>query len=479
MVALVQTATNLPVFLLGIPAGAFADIIDRRRLLIVTQAWMLGAAAILSGLAFAGLMGPWTLLSLTFLLGVGATLNAPAWQAIVPELVPRAELPAAIAINSVGFNVARAIGPALGGLVVAAISPAAAFLLNAISFVGVLVVLYLWKRGPMDGPESSESVASAIIAGLRYARFSPPLHTVLIRSVVFVLSASCLWSLLPIIAKAELHAGSSGYGVLLGCLGAGSILGAFLLTRVRSATGVDGVVGSGVCLFGIATLSLAWLDQFLLVCLFLLLGGVAWMAVMSNFNTAAQTSLPDWVRARGMAVYIFVFQGSMALGSVVWGIVAERFGIRLTMAASGVSLFAGLALTYRRSLNLAGLLDTRPSGHWQDPHILAEPKPDDGPVMVTVEYHVSAVQRSEFLAAMRAVEPTRRRDGAVTWGLFEDGSLPGRYVETFIVDSWAEHIRQHSRATMSDLEIEARARAFHDRDGALPLVTHWISARGR
>ena len=235
LVALVQTATNLPVFLLGVPAGAIGDIIDRRKILIVSQGLMLAAAGILGALTIMGKTGPWTLLWLTFALGLGATLNGPAWSAIMPDLVPMSEIPAAIALNSVGFNLARAIGPALGGLVVAAVGAGAAFILNAVSFVGVMIVLYLWKREPATAPKSTESIGNAIWAGMRYVRFAPPMHAVLIRSGTFVISASALWSLLPLVAKNELHSESTGFGLLLGCLGVGSIIGALIIQRASLA----------------------------------------------------------------------------------------------------------------------------------------------------------------------------------------------------------------------------------------------------
>src|SRR5277367_5982421 len=246
LVALVQTATNLPVFLLGVPAGAAGDLFDRRRLLLVTQGLMLAAAAVLGVMTLTGSTGPWTLLWLTFALGLGATMNGPTWQAIMPDLVPNSELPAAIALNSVGFNLARAVGPALGGAVVAAIGAGAAFILNAVSFVGVMIVLYLWRRDTEQQPRpiSTERVGAAILAGMRYVRFSPPIHSVLLRSGTFIISASALWSLLPLVAKVELHRDSTGYGLLLGCLGVGSILGALLLHRLRQTFSHDVMVTS-------------------------------------------------------------------------------------------------------------------------------------------------------------------------------------------------------------------------------------------
>jgi MFS family permease len=477
LVALVQTATNLPVFLMGVPAGAAGDLFDRRRLLLVTQGLMLAAAAVLGLLTLTGSTGPWTLLWLTFALGLGATMNGPTWQAIMPDLVPKPELPAAIALNSVGFNLARAVGPALGGAVVAAIGAGAAFILNAVSFVGVMIVLYLWRREPEQHPQplSTETVGAAMWAGMRYVRFAPPIHSVLLRSGSFIISASALWSLLPLVAKVELHRDSTGYGVLLGCLGVGSILGALMLHRLRQTFSHDVMVTSAVALFGAVNVLMAYLSSYIAVALALVVTGVAWMTVNSTLTTATQTSVPAWVRARALAVYLLVFQGAMAVGSVIWGAVATQIGLRNTFLCAGIALLLAAAATYR--LKLAGLreLDTRPSGHWPEPILIVERPEEHGPVLVTVEYSIDPVTSREFARAMQLMRRIRRRDGAIRWGLFEDAATPGRYIETFVVESWAEHLRQHERVTISDREIETRAFAFHLGDDP-PKVTHWIAS---
>jgi MFS family permease len=479
LVALVQTATNLPVFLLGVPAGAAGDLFDRRKLLLVTQGLMLAAAAVLGVLTLTGSTGPWTLLWLTFALGLGATMNGPTWQAIMPDLVPKQELPSAIALNSVGFNLARAVGPALGGAVVAAIGAGAAFVLNAISFVGVMIVLYLWRRNPdpeqHPQPLSTESVGAAMWAGMRYVRFAPPIHSVLLRSGSFIISASALWSLLPLIAKVELHRDSTGYGVLLGCLGVGSILGALMLHRLRQLFSLDTMVTAAVALFGAVNIWMAYLTGYLTVALALVVTGVAWMTVNSTLTTATQTSVPSWVRARALAVYLLVFQGAMAVGSVIWGAIATRIGLRATLLSAGVALLVAAAATFR--LRLAGLreLDTSPSGHWPEPILVIERHEDHGPVLVTVEYSIDPATAREFARTMQFMRRLRRRDGAIRWGLFEDAATPGRYIETFVVQSWAEHLRQHERVTVSDREIEAQAFAFHQ-GASPPTVTHWIAA---
>jgi MFS family permease len=476
LVALVQTATNLPVFLLGVPAGAIADIVDRRKLLLITQGGMLAAAAALGALTLAGATGPWTLLWLTFALGLGSTMNGPAWQAIMPELVPRKELPSAIALNSMGFNLARSIGPALGGLVVAAVGAGAAFALNAISFVGVMIVLYQWKRKPEHLPITPETVGAAIWAGMRYVRFAPPMHAVLWRSGTFVISGSALWSILPLVAKVELHSESSGFGLLLGCLGVGSIAGALMISRLRQLFSFNAIATASVVLFGLVNIALAYLASFAAVALALLAGGVAWMAVNSTLNTAAQTSLPAWVRARGLGVYLLVFQGAMAVGSVIWGEIATHFGLRTTLLVAGIALLAAAAATFRLQLSGSREADTTPSNHSTEPPLLIEREPEHGPVLVTVEYMIDPARGAEFINIMQSVRRIRRRDGAIRWSIYEDTTAPGRYLETFVVESWAEHLRQHSRSTMADHEIKIEARAFHLLEQP-PKVTHWIAAR--
>jgi MFS family permease len=477
LVALVQTATNLPVFLLGVPAGAAGDLFERRKLLLVTQGLMLAAAAVLGVLTLTGRTGPWTLLWLTFALGLGATMNGPTWQAIMPDLVRRSDLPAAIALNSVGFNLARAVGPALGGAVVAAIGAGAAFVLNSISFVGVMVVLYLWHRDPerQRRPLSTERVGAAMLAGIRYVRFAPPIHSVLLRSGSFIISAAALWSLLPLVAKVELHRGSTGYGVLLGCLGAGCILGAMMLHRLRQAFSLDVMVSAAAALFGALNILLAYLASYAAVAGTLVVAGVCWMTVNSTLTTATQTAVPGWVRARALAVYMLVFQGAMAVGSVTWGAVATRIGLRATFLTAGIALLIAAAATFR--LRLAGLreFDTRPSGHWPEPILVVDRPEEHGPVLVTVEYSIDPADAREFARAMQLMRRLRRRDGAVRWGLFEDAATPGRYIETFLVESWAEHLRQHERVTIADRETEERAFAFHRGVGP-PQVTHWIAS---
>jgi predicted MFS family arabinose efflux permease/quinol monooxygenase YgiN len=476
LVALIQTATSLPVLLVGLPAGALADLIDRRRLLLVTQTWMLLAAAALGALTLAGSVTPNALLILTFALGLGAAANSPAWQAIIPELVPRRKLASAVALNGAGFNMARALGPALGGLLVAAAGPAFVFILNAVSFLATLVVLYRWRRLPNPRRGPTEHLGEALSAGLRYVRFAPALRVLLGRSAIFVLCASALWALLPIVARQRLALDSSGYGLLLACLGIGAVSGAFFLPQLRALLPLDWLVAAASVVFGLGTLALGWVDSLPLIALALAASGVAWLTVMSSFNLAAQTIAPAWVRARVIGTYLLVSQGGLAGGSFFWGVVADRVTLSqaLLLAAGGLALGVAAAPVWR--LQRGERLDLRPSTHMDEVSGLnGDLEAGPGRVLVTAEYNVPQANRHEFKRAMQQLRVVRRRDGALRWGLFYDPAEPERFLETFVVGSWAEHLRQHDRSTMADRAVEQRV---HSLAAGPPRIRHLLAADG-
>jgi MFS family permease len=476
MVALMQTATSLPVLFLALPAGALADIVDRRRLLLVTQSWMLGAAAVLGLLTVSGAMTPWLLLFLTFNLGLGVALNTPAWQATTPDLVPPSELTEAVALNGIATNIARAIGPAIGGLLVAAIGSGGVFLLNAASFVAVVLVLRAWRKEPRETVLPAERVAGAMRAGVRYLRHAPAVRNVLARCAAFIFGASALWALLPVLARRELGLGAVGYGLLLGCLGVGAIIGGALLGQVRARYSTDRIVGVSTVVYAGATLTLAWVRSVPVLGLTLVICGFAWMSGMSLFNVSTQRTSPDWARARMLSVYVLVYMGGIAIGAALWGTVAAALGLRSALSAAAAAMLAGLLLTRRFRISAGEGLDLSPSGHWRVPESAAEVHPDAGPVLVTVEYRVPPDHADAFAAAMEEVGELRRRDGGISWGLYRDTSQPDRYIETFVSESWGEHMRQHARATMADRRTEARARAFHTGDTP-PVVSHTIHVR--
>ncbi len=476
MVSLVQSATSLPIFLLGLPAGALADLVDRRRLLLVTQAWMLVAAAVLGLLTVTEGVTPWALLILTFVLGIGAAMNAPAWQAIIPELVEPSLFSPAIALNSVGYNLARVIGPALGGIIIATLGAGANFLLNAISFLGVIIVLYRWRRPPRKAVMPAERVAGAVRTGLRYVRYSPRFQAVLIRAGLFMFFASALWALLPLVAKDMGH-DSTTYGVLVGSIGGGAVMGSLLLPSLRKKVSLDQIVAVGTSIFAASVMGLAFLRDYPLLVISMGTGGVGWMFMMASMNVAAQTSSPAWVRARALATYILLFQGGLAVGSAFWGAVAEHTGIAQSLVLAALGLAATLAARLRWPLREVNYLNLAPSLHWRHPEMPDWVPPDLGPVLVTVEYRIHPDRSGEFVTALRELSRIRRRDGALRWGLFTDPAQPGRYVETFLVESWAEHMRQHARVTVGDRELEERVLAFQVGD-QLPLISHLVHAAG-
>lgn len=474
-VALMQTAASLPIFLLGLPAGTLADLVDRRKLLLITTAWTLLVAIALGVLTLVELISAWSLLALTFLLGLGGALNAPAYQAIVPELVERDELPSAVALQAMGFNVARAVGPALGGLLIGAAGPAAVFLLNAVAFFVALVVLYRWRPAQVPSDAPPEEMLGATAAGMRYVRNAPALQAVLVRIGVFILGASALWALLPAVSRRELGLDATGYGVILSSLGAGAVGAALLLPRLRRAVSVDRLTSAATLVFAAATLALAYLRFVPLLMVGMLAGGMAWLIMMSSLNVAVQTASPAWVRARALGIYLLVFQGLMAVGSVVWGTLAEQFGNGTTLSAAALVLVGGLAASWRWPLHTLQRLDLSPSGHWADPTLALTPDPDDGPVLITIEYWVPAERTGAFIASMEAMRRFRRREGAISWGCFRDLAEPERYLETFLVTTWAEHMRQHARVTLEDQVIESHVSTFL-REGVAPVAAHLISA---
>jgi len=474
MVALVQTATSAPFFLLALPAGALADVVDRRWLLVWTQVWMLAAAAALGLLTIAGAATPTLLLLLTFAVGIGSALSAPAWQAILPDLVPRDELPQAVALNGVGVNIARAIGPALGGVVVATAGAGVVFLVNAASFVGVIAAVIAWRERRPHSTVPAEHLFAAMRSGVLYVRHSPSVRAILLRTTIFLSAASALWALMPVIAQ-QRGFGAAGYGVLLGCLGGGAVAGATLLTPALRAFSTDRLVVLGTLVFAATTVLLAWVGTLAVLCAIMIAAGVAWIALMSVFMVDAQLSVPAWVRARGLGIYQLAAQGMLAGGSAVWGAIAERVGTPMALVWSAVGLVVGIAAAQWWRLADAEGADLTPSMHWPDPTVASAPSPDEGPVLVSVEYQIDPVRADEFEEVMSALARVRRRDGAMQWHLFSDPAVPGRYVEQFMSRSWADHLRQHERVTVHDRPIEDRARAFHL--GPRPQqVSHLVAA---
>jgi MFS family permease len=476
MVALVEAADSLPMMLLALPAGAIADIVDRRRLLVFVHGYLLIVAGALALLTWLGLTTPWVLLGFIFALGVGAAMVMPAWAAVVPELVRPEELASAIALNSVGINVSRAIGPAIAGLLVSVVGAWLVFALNALSYIGILVVLLQWRRERRRSALPAERFMSALRVGLRFVFHTRALQIVLLRGIAFFAFASATWSLFPLIVRRELGRGPEVYGLLLTCIGVGAVAGALLLPRIRTAVSRDALMAGASVLYALAALTLALVQNVGLLAAAMLATGVAWISILSALQVAAQTTLPDWVRARGLAAFVVVFMGGMALGSILWGQVASRIGIPSALTTAAIGMVAAIGMTWRFKLGKHELHDFTPSMEWPAPVVAENPEPDSGPVMAAIEYRIRPGTQAQFVAAMQAVREMRRRNGAYFWELFHDSADPVRFIECFMDESWLEHLRQHERVSIADRDIQRRAKAFLA-EGTTTKTSHWLADR--
>jgi MFS family permease len=475
IVSLVQVAASLPIFLIAIPAGALADTVDRRRFLIGGEIANTAIAAIFAVLVTLHLVTAPVLLVFTFVIGAFDALTAPAWQAVTPQLVPKQDLPSAIAFNTIGFNISRVIGPALGGALTAVFGIAAPFWINAAGNLGVNGALQWWHPPRRRGSHlPAERFWRAIRSGFRYAQNSSHLRATFVRAVGFFLFASAYWALLPLIARDQIAAGPEIYGLLLGAIGVGAIIGALALPWAKDQFGANRLVVAGtlgtalaLVLFGVARNSATALAASLIA-------GVAWIVVLSTLNVSAQVALPEWVRARGLAIFMTVYFGAHTAGSALWGQVAALGGLPLAHFIAAAGILIAIPLTWRWRLQTGGNVDLTPSMHWAAPVVSHEIAQDRGPVLVTVEYRIDPAKRRAFLTAMEGLDHERRRDGAYRWGIYEDAADPARFVETFLVESWLEHMRQHERVTNADRVLETQAKRFN-LDGE-PKVTHLIAA---
>ena len=477
-VALLQAADSLAIFLLAIPAGALADVVDRRRLAIATQAWLLAVAAILGLLALAHRVTPMTLIALTFAMGIGAAFDAPLWQAIVAEIVPRKELPRAVTLGGLSINLTRAVAPAVGGLVVAASGPSAVFFANATMFAVVLVALARWRRVQPRAVAPTERWLGALRSGLRYTRHSPELVAAFVRAAATLFGGVSLLALLPSFARGTLGLGSLGFGVLLGCMGVGAVAAAATLPALEGKLSADATLSAGTVALGCALAGLAAAPTATLAAPAMLVAGFAWMSVVSSLNVAVQLATPSWVRARVSSVFMLIFQGALVLGAVVWGLLAARTSVRAAIACGAAATVVSIA-TGRRFPLVARALDFSPAA-WPKPQLVCDPPEDAGPVLVTLTYRVEASKFDAFVAAMRDLERIRRREGAYDWSLYRDPASAELYVEVYSLDSWAEHMRQHERVTAEERAAESRAQKLtiaNERDVRhLVAVTQSVTA---
>jgi MFS family permease len=480
-VALVQSAVSLPIFLFALPAGAMADLVDRKKVLAIMQTFSALVAFSMWWVVYTGGITPPTLLMFAFLLGTGASFIFPCWMAIIPQLVPKDKMQSAVALHSVAVNSARTIGPAIGGIVIALWGVSYPFLINACTFVvAVLGILWCWKRlvdvRPTNLP--TERFFAAMRAGVRFARSSVPLQATLINAFAYFSVASVYWALLPLIARDLLNGGPELYGNLMAGLGIGALAAALIMPTLRARFGMNKMVGGATAMTSVSIAMFAVArDPWVGITAALFCGGT-WIIVVASFNVAAQVALPEWVRGRGLAVLQMVYFGAFAAASFIWGRTAETIGIRGTLGIAAVLSLAIVGVLIKWRLGVTDKPDLTPSGHWIEPvvaHVEGIEK-DQGPVMITMEYVVKPEDKNAFMAAMTELAQIRRRDGAYSWGVYEDTSTPGTYIETFYLESWIEHLRQHERVTKADKEIENKVHQYHQGEER-PRAKHFLAPK--
>ena len=473
MVALVQTAVALPILLWSLVGGALADGHDRRKIMLAAQVFMLLVSLALAICTWVGWMSPWLLLTFTFLIGCGAAFNAPAWQASVGDMVPRAQLAHAVALNSMGFNIARSLGPAIGGIIVAAAGAAMAFVINALSYIALLVVLARWKSPPPQNLLPREPLGVAIGAGIRYVAMSPHIRNVLLRSFLFGIGASSLLALLPIVVKVRMAGGPLTFGAMLGAFGIGAVAGALASARVRLRLDTEGIVRASTIALAAAICVVAASNAMAISLLTLVIAGAAWVLALSTFNVAVQMSAPRWVVGRALSSYQMSTFAGIALGSWLWGLVTHIEGARFALLVAGVVLFLSALLGFWRALAETADLNLEPLQRWKVPDTGVPVEPRTGPVVITIQYVIAEENIIEFLGAMDERRRIRRRDGANDWKLLRDLAHPEIWIERYSTPTWLDYVRHNSRLTQEDAVIPERLRALH-RGPDRPVVRRMV-----
>ncbi|HEX2885743.1 MFS transporter [Vineibacter terrae] len=465
LVALVQASVTLPIMLLSLPAGAMADNFDRRKMMLAAQIFMLAVSIALSICAWTGLITPWVLLLFTFLIGCGAALNGPAWQASVAEMVPRNDLAGAVALNATGFNLARSVAPAVGGMIVAAAGAAATFVVNVFSYIGLIVVLARWKPERPARTLPRESLHVAMAAGLRYAAMSGRVGSVLLRAMLFGFAASAVPALLPLVARDAVEGGPLTFGLLLGAFGAGAVGGAVASARLRSRLSNEMMVRWACFAFGVAAIALAFSSWLAASMAALAIAGGGWVVALSTFNVTVQMSAPRWVVARMLALYQMAAFGGMALGSWVWGVAAGQEGLSLALWVAGGFQFACALIGLRIPLPATSGLNLELVNRWTKPDLAVEIQPRSGPIVIIIEYVIDESDIDEFLAAMADRRRIRRRDGARDWTLMRDLAEPRLWIESYRLPTWLDYVRHNQRMTQADIALTDHARALHRGEG--------------
>lgn len=463
-VALVQASTTLPIMLFALVAGAIADSFDRRKVMLVAQTFMLVVSVLLTVFTWYGLITPWTLLAFTFLIDSGTALNSPSWQASVGDMVPRNKVPAAVALNSMGFNLTRSVGPAIGGIIVAAAGAAAAFAANAVSYIGLIIVMARWKPDVPVSTLPRESLGAAMGAGLRYVAMSPNIGKVLVRGAAFGFSAGAVLALLPLVARDVVKGDALTYGIMLGSFGIGAVGGALISVRLRQLLSSETMVrcafaGFAICAFNAALSHHAWQTS-----LGLLVGGACWVIALSHFNVTVQMATPRWVVGRVLSVYQTATFGGIALGSWIWGVVADAHGAETALIAAAIAMLAGGAIGLVLPLPQQQVLNLDPLNRFKEPHLALDLKPRSGPIAIMIEYIIRHEDEAEFLLTMAERGRIRRRDGARNWTLARDLENPMIWIEHYHTPTWLEYVRHNGRITHADAMVGERLRALHSGD---------------
>ncbi len=477
LAALVQTAVFLPMFLLSLPAGVMADTTDRRRLIVTALVVQAGTVSLLAGLLLAGLAGPGTLLFLTFVAGSCTALLSPAWNSAIADTIPRDELPQAITAVAISYNAARALGPALAGVVFAQAGSGWVFVIAVLSTLAMMQAVRRWPPRPHPASRlPAERLWGGMLSGLRFARHSPMILAQLVRTMAYSAAGSALWALLPVIGQRQLGLGAAGFGLLMGCLGTGAVAAGLVINKARVRFGLEPIVAAGCVAFAAVMLVAAFSKIPLLVYGSLVLGGAPWMAVRSTFNTAPQPSAPPWVRSRATSMHTLSALGSFAIGSALWGALSDIVGLPATLAAAAVVMSAGLLLARPFPLRMGEMHEVTPAAPWEKLFVVDEPDPEAGPVAVEIGYRIRADESAAFLDAVSQMRAPRRRDGATFWRVYRDLGDASRYVERFIVTSWADYLHQRARTTLADQELETQVRTFL-LPGEVVTTQHYIAER--
>ncbi len=472
IISLVQTAATLPMVMFALAAGVLADAFDRRRLMLWVQVYFLIVAGLLAVLTAIGSMPPLLLLAFTFAIGVGNAVLVSTWQPLITELVPRAHLAPAIRLDMVSVNVARAVGPAIAGVVIAAWGVPPVFAINAACTLFLIGALLAWRRPPAATSVARERFLPALRTGGRYVRHEPVVRLILLRLAVFVAPATAMWALLPLIANRQLGVGADGYGILFGALGVGAITAAFTVGRIGRRVSANLLLSAMGLLFGLA-FGLTMVVPGLVPALpLLVLLGFAWTATVAVLNAELQLFLPGWVRARAVAVYMMTFTAAQALASPLWGLIAQHVSLTASVWIAAGLVVAGGLVGFAWHFPESEHLDRAPLVLWDDAQLGVAAEPDAGPVRVVVEYLVPEANVADWLQAMSAMRGSRLRSGAIRWEVYQVGERPGTWWETYTVPSWEEHLRQHTdRLTAQDQAIEERAFAFAT---GVPTAVHLL-----